>query len=497
MKRHLNDHISGRYVGALPADFLHTHRYSQCLACSFLIHYRYNGVCPSCQEPMRAIAAARSMAQPVAPAVASGGNHSRRRQAPSLDDIFDNYVPTWKHIPKQLQPLWSKALAQAVAAAVASNGVQAWSDLLMLPKCVLCSPPRSGKAHHNKRLAFTRSRLQRWVAGERGSLWDDIPSYTPPRNKRISEEAVKHRRHAACIDLCGEGALGKSCSSLVQEAPLGRTRAVADQLREKHPVAAAPPDLSHLAAPGSGAVPRFECEAVLRAIRSFSPHSGAGPSALRPLHLQKALHGAHRDEVVGHITALAQLLAKGEAPRVLAPYLAGGALTALPKDDGSIRPVAVGETWRRLTAKLLCADFQEQASAYLWPLQIGVSQSRGTEVGLHVARQWCRRNAGSPNAVFLKIDFENAFNTVSRQAFLEQCRHRFPGLSPYAEWCYDNPSQLFFGSHRLASQCGVQQGDPLGPLLFSLALQPVLQKLRARRCEGGLQLFIPTWTTAA
>eukprot|EP00973_Karenia_brevis_P024705 3406940-Karenia_brevis.AAC.1 len=80
-------------------------------------------------------------------------------------------------------------------------------------------------------------------------------------------------------------------------------------------------------------------------------------------------------------------MARGDVPRALAPFLAGASLTALPKKDSSVRPIAVGETWRRLTAKCLCFEYREQASSLLFPLQIGVAQPLGTEVGLRVARQ--------------------------------------------------------------------------------------------------------------
>ena len=140
--------------------------------------------------------------------------------------------------------------------------------------------------------------------------------------------------------------------------------------------------------------------------------------------------------------ALVNILAKGEAPETLAPFLAGATLTALPKKDNDIRPVAVGEMWRRLTAKCLCNSYKEKARSYFFPLQIGVAQPLGTEVGLETTRQWYNRNKGNLSAILVKVDFSNAFNCVDRQAFLVQCRHHFPGLSRWAEWCYGQPSKL-------------------------------------------------------
>ena len=158
------------------------------------------------------------------------------------------------------------------------------------------------------------------------------------------------------------------------------------------------------------------------------------------------------------------------------------------KKDGTSRPIAVGEVFRRLAAKVLCQAYQDQARNFLWPLQIGVAHPLGTEVGLQVARQWCFRHRRSPNMVFVKLDFANAFNTIDRELFLKEVRSIMPGLAPWVDYCYARPSKLVLGGNTLSSESGVQQGDPLGPLLFSLALQPVLQELAATRAAGGLEL---------
>ena len=149
----------------------------------------------------------------------------------------------------------------------------------------------------------------------------------------------------------------------------------------------------------------MDAESVLSAIRSFNQHSGAGPSGLRPLHLKESLGPANADQVLDNLTTLVNTLVRGQAHRDVSPWLCGATLTALPKKDGSSRPVAVGEVLRRLTAKTLCACFQQQAREYLWPLQLGVAQPLGTEVGLQASRQWCLRNSLDVEAVFIKAGF--------------------------------------------------------------------------------------------
>ena len=65
--------------------------------------------------------------------------------------------------------------------------------------------------------------------------------------------------------------------------------------------------------------------------------------------------GPHPPRLRDELTEVIRLLLRGEAPLELAPHLAGATLHALPKGAGDLRPIAVGETWRRLAGKCLSA----------------------------------------------------------------------------------------------------------------------------------------------
>lgn len=497
IRKHLNDHCTGNLSGAVPVSFLAKYKFSQCNVCDKIITIRYHGTCPGCRPNAHLRAqmdlmrrrnnASNNNSPPNAPE-STPVQVQEPVALPSFADISEKWVLTIRNIPTVLRRLWAQCLVKSLAKVVWENNEASWKELMMLPKCTLCRPVRSGKSHKKHKEAWTRGKLQRWLAGERGELWRDIPPCKRPQPKPQSTEAAKANRQERCISLTSEGGYSNACKALVSSPPLTHTADVTKKLIEKHPSSNHPVSLGMFGNASSSLVPISDVESIEGCIRSFHRLSGGGPSGLKPIHLKNSLTTEHRDEVLEKCSSLVNILAKGEAPDYLAPFLAGAALTALPKKDNGLRPVAVGEVWRRLTAKFLCKAYKGESSEFFFPQQIGVGQPLGTEIGLETARQWCKRNSENSSSVIVKIDFTNAFNCVERQVLLEQCRHHFPGLSRWAEWCYSKPSHLYFGPEVILSERGVQQGDPIGPLLFSLALQPILLKLHNARSEEGLQL---------
>ena len=79
----------------------------------------------------------------------------------------------------------------------------------------------------------------------------------------------------------------------------------------------------------------------------------------------------------------------------------------------------------------------------------------------------------------MKIDLRNAFNLVSRQALLDECRAHFSELFQWAAGCYGDHPLLLSAMGTLRSEFEVQQGDPLGPLLFCLVLHKVVTAIAA------------------
>jgi hypothetical protein len=130
-----------------------------------------------------------------------------------------------------------------------------------------------------------------------------------------------------------------------------------------------------------------------------------------------------------------------------------------------------------------------QAQAFqnvLLPFQLGVGTSGGAEIIIHQSQLLFDRFTQDTSSLepkgILTIDFKNAFNCVRRSSIGQAVAQHFPQLHPFFTWSYGQETPLLTPTGALIcnSASGVRQGDPLGPALFSLAIQHILVELHHR-----------------
>jgi hypothetical protein len=75
---------------------------------------------------------------------------------------------------------------------------------------------------------------------------------------------------------------------------------------------------------------------------------------------------------------------------------------ALVKQGGGLRPIAIGETIRRLVSKCCCEATTEDAKVIFGPLQVGVATQGGAEASVHAVRKLAQEFGDDPGKI--KVD---------------------------------------------------------------------------------------------
>ena len=413
--------------------------------------------------------------------------------APDIARIFKNKAPVLKHIPIRARAAVLRSFTTCVWAPVqAANDerrAQAYIRLFMFARCILLAlPKKKTRNAQRSNVQEILHRVRMWDQGDTQALWSAVEAKEKSHKLTRRTERPQHEQNAErAIRLAHEGALGKAANALQSNGIHAATSAVQQKLLEKHPQV-----VPHTEHDNAAPVPTQQHRALLEkaepadiilCIKRFPRASAGGGTGLTPAHIKELARMPEANDVTGLVPALAQLvtlMAKGHVPARVSPWFLGAPLTPLRKRDGGVRPIAVGETLRRLVASWLMHKVSAKAAALLQPHQVGVATKSGAEAAVHAVRAMADELGTRSEFGLLQIDWQNAFNLVSRSAFLHQVDVHLPELAPWAHLCYGpgRHAHLWTSRFQLASVRGVQQGDPLGPLLFALALHPVIAELR-------------------
>ena len=313
-------------------------------------------------------------------------------------------------VPSKSRPAFARALSSALRCVILENTEEAW---LKLPKCNMWSDNKLGDLWNLARNCIKNHK--------RGGCSTSINQHT-----KVIDQAVSLGR---------SGMWGKACRILQSSGIAPNNDTTWQLLNSKHPSCPTPvPPVVHTT-PVS-LEPDFNIIAILR---SYPKDTAAGPSGLQVQHLLDAISIPLHTPICPSRRQVINILIAGKAPTSVSRFLAGASLIALNKiKEGcppDIRPIAVGETLRRLAGKCVCALLKDKAADFFQTLQLGVACRAGAEKIAHGVRRCIEEHWMDEDFVVFKVDMQNAFNVVSRQAVLDECSTFFPELIvPWVSW---------------------------------------------------------------
>jgi hypothetical protein len=287
--------------------------------------------------------------------------------------------------------------------------MRAWKLHFLFGKCVLRQQPevRGGKKKKLKRNETLRAglmdRLGRWNGGKVDELWSEARKLYPggDRPDVVHSLASNIRRATECAQ---DGRYGKAVAALLSLGTCPMTKETLLEMKAKHPEA----ELPTIPSGSTPTAVRFDTELVRKKVNGFPTGSAAGASGTRPQFLKDILSCTNKavgDAALTSLTNLTNHMVAGLAPRELSPFIAGAPLMALVKQGGGLRPIAIGETIRRLVSKCCCEATTEDAKIIFGPLQVGVATQGGAEASVHAARKLAKEFGEDPGKIMLKVDF--------------------------------------------------------------------------------------------
>ena len=364
------DHISR---GELPSsDYLNSISRWICLKCHALV--LTNSMCRICHTP-------EPQATPDPQTLHSSTSTSTPTPPPPPDTILSTFIKTVDHIPRPARSMWATAFSNALSSYLQDPSDTNLSILLILPKVTLYLPPR--RATSTPLATVILSRLQRFAAGDFQGLWADAAATSPPTRPR--DQPAEDLQRRLVLKAVGEGAISRASRLLSpQPPPLPPTESHA-ALAKLHPPRFSP-TWQPMPAPSP---PPFNAadlnpKVVRSLIRSFPPLTSPGPSGLRASHLQDLLSSTSWSQVCTSFTQWITLSSSCSLPLPHLTLFSAATLIPIPKKTGGVRPIAVGETLRRLTSKALQHLLSPSITATLLPLQKGINLPEACTHTVHV-----------------------------------------------------------------------------------------------------------------
>ena len=301
---------------------------------------------------------------------------------------------------------------------------------------------------------------------------------------------------------------------------------VAEVLAGKHPDLRMPDPAGSAAAifaeqgPPPETIPiDITAETVEKIAPRLSGSAGPGGTDAKALRWWLLGFGAESEALREEMAAWSRWLANTSPDWAAYRAVMAARLVPLDKQPG-VRPIGIGEIFRRLLAKCLLLVCGSGATASCGASNLCVGLKAGVEGAAHAMSKLLpsmpsRENA-SPDGnnddaasaavetqggiggnssvearvvdddpeVMLLVDARNGFNELNRVAAMWTIRHRWPEGARFAFNCYRHSATLVLRRPGqdgiwMQSKEGVTQGDPLSMVIYGIALAPLTEQLLA------------------
>jgi hypothetical protein len=277
------------------------------------------------------------------------------------------------------------------------------------------------------------------------------------------------------IYLCSKGDFSKAYSILFPNSPAPMNENTLNKLADLHPheetTTQWEAELWEFMSDSKIVIP----ENLVRDYIHKSDHLvGPGPSNTT-IDSWKAMMGSPRSiegaKFVTNLTWLQNVMANDKLPEGMAALLQFSSLIALDKGEGKVRPIAMGETLRKMNASLILKVSDVKVKEIFKGAQFGM-ESMGIEKIIHSINLVRGEHKDWDT---ISLDHKNAFNLVSRSVISTKLLMHFPEVFNYFRTYYFNAASLLMSDpetlqvYEFFSCVGVQQGDPMGGFLFNVA----------------------------
>ena len=354
----------------------------------------------------------------------------------------------------------------------------------MLAKCVLASPAAGHRLCWREILKLVRSHIQRWLAGDLVALWSEAVAegLSLSRHSQSSSSPSQRSHNIKRAKLAiQDGQYSKAIKTLTSDGLATPSAEVMQEMLTKHPQTA-PPALP------PGPVPPPSPPPPPSLSLSSERELDLSPMARHPDRPACAQATSGKPWGAPPLTKQTWCLLPSPGSSISwqlgRPRLPSSLISVVPRSWPARRrkeatvPSLLGRCCAAWCRSALPLTLRLPAVSLFSPLQMGVSVRGGCEAIVHATSRLMSSLPDEQRWTLL-LDFKNAFNSINREAMFVEFRRCLPGLSAWMESCYSCQPLLHLGTNSIRSCCGVQQGDPLGPLGFALTLHPIVERIKA------------------